>query len=55
MMLELNDKEKEVLKHVLEFYLSELREEIVKTEGSTWKPPLHEEEDIIKKLIEKVS
>jgi hypothetical protein len=55
MMIELSDKEKEVLKHILEFYLSEMREEVVKTEASKWKPPLHEEEDTIKKLIGKLS
>lgn len=55
MMVELSDKEKEILKNALECYLSTLREEIVKTESYKWKPPLHEEEDIIKKLIEKVS
>lgn len=55
MMLELSDKEKELLRHVLETYLSDLREEIVKTEGHKWKPPLHEEEDLIKKLLEKLT
>jgi hypothetical protein len=55
MILELSDKEKETLKHALESYLSDLREEIVKTEAHQWKPPLHEEEDVIKKLIDKLS
>ncbi len=54
-MLELNDKEKEILKHALEVYLSELREEIVKTEAHQWKRPLHEEEEVIKKFIGKLS
>jgi len=54
-MLELNDKEKEILKHALEVYLSDLREEIVKTEAHQWKRPLHEEEDVIKKFIGKLS
>ncbi len=51
MALELNDKEKQILKHALEVYLGELREEIVKTEAHQWKPPLHEEEEVIKKFI----
>jgi hypothetical protein len=55
MNLELNDKEKEILKHALETYLSDLREEIVKTEAHQWKPPLHEEEDVIKKIIGNLS
>jgi hypothetical protein len=53
--MELNDKEKEIIKHALECYLSDLREEIVKTEAHQWKPPLHDEEDVIKKVIEKLS
>lgn len=55
MMIEITDKEKEILKHVLEYYMGELREEVVKTEDKDWKPPLHMEEESIKKLIEKLS
>lgn len=55
MALELNDKEKEIIKHALEVYLSDLREEIVKTEAHTWKRPLHEEEEVIKKVIAALS
>jgi hypothetical protein len=55
MACDLNDEEKEILKHVLEYYLGELREEVVKTEASQWKPPLHIEEEKIKKLITKFS
>lgn len=55
MMLELSDKEKEILKHALEVYLSDLREEIVKTEAHTWKPPLHEEENVIKGILGKLA
>jgi hypothetical protein len=55
MQLELNEKEKEILLNALKCYLGELREEIVKTESYKWKPPLHEEEEIIKNLIQKVS
>ncbi len=50
-MLELNDQERAILKHALEVYLSELREEIVKTETHRWKEPLHGEEEVIKKVI----
>ncbi len=39
MALELDDKEKEILKDILESYLSDLREEIVKTEDHKWKAP----------------
>jgi hypothetical protein len=55
MNLELSDKEKETLKHALEVYLSNLREEIVKTEAHTWKRDLHQEEEMIKKILEKIS
>jgi len=55
MVLELNDKEKEILKHALEVYLGDLREEIVKTEAHHWKRPLHEEEEVIKKIIAQLS
>ena len=55
MNLVLSDKEKETLKHALEVYLSDLREEIVKTEAHTWKRDLHQEEEMIKKILEKIS
>jgi hypothetical protein len=55
MNLELSEQEKGVLKHALEVYLSDLREEIVKTEAHTWKRDLHQEEDVIKKILEKIS
>jgi hypothetical protein len=55
MVLELGDKEKEILRHALEVYISDLREEIVKTEAHNWKVPLHEEEDVIKKILEKLA
>ena len=47
MVLELSDKEKEILKHAIGIYLSDLREEIVKTEAHQWKRDLHAEEDLI--------
>ena len=55
MKLELSAKEKGILKHALDVYLSDLREEIVKTEAHTWKRDLHQEEDVIKKILEKIS
>jgi hypothetical protein len=54
-MLELNDREKEILKQALQSYLSDLREEIVKTEAHQWKRDLHAEEDVIKKILDKLS
>ena len=55
MNLELSDKEMGILKHALEDYLSNLREEIVKTEAHTWKRNLHDEENVIKNILEKLS
>jgi hypothetical protein len=55
MTLELNEKEKVVLKNALEIYLGEMKEEIVKTDSSKWKTLLHEEEEIIKNIVEKLS
>ena len=54
-MMELDEKGKGIIKHALEVYLSDLREEIVKTETHKWKIPLHEEEAVIKKVIERLS
>jgi hypothetical protein len=53
MNLEINDKERDLLKKVLESYLSELRLEIRATKGD--KLTMHGEEDLVKKLVEKMS
>ncbi len=55
MILELDEKEKEVLKLVLKSFEAELRGEIGKTDSREYKVSLHGEEDVIKKLIAKVS
>ena len=55
MILELDEKEKEVLKLVLKSFDAELRGEIGKTDDRGYKTALHGEEDVIRKLIEKVS
>ena len=51
MTVKIKDKEKDVIKHALETYLSDLRSEIVKTEKHDWKKELHREEDIIKDVV----
>ncbi len=53
MILEVSAVERDLLKKVLTSYLSELRLEIRETKGD--KKPLHEEEDLIKGLVQKVS
>lgn len=48
MQLELNEEEVSVLREALEDYISDLREEIVKTEKHEWREALHREESILK-------
>ncbi len=55
MNLELTDKQKEILRHALETYLSDLRTEIVRTERREWKEALHAEEDVLKETIERLA
>jgi shikimate kinase len=49
-----DEEEREILKHALEIYLSDLREEIYKTESHETKPPLKREEIILKELLKRV-
>ncbi|NSW57836.1 MAG: hypothetical protein HPY44_17680 [Armatimonadetes bacterium] len=51
MELTLSDQERDAVRHALEVYLGELREEIVKTEKREWKTKLHEEEDLLKQVL----
>ena len=53
MAIELSANEIVLLKKVLDSYLSELRLEIVETKHD--KSSLHEEEEVVKGLIQKVS
>ncbi len=53
MAIDVNDKERNLLKKILESYLSELRLEIVETKHD--KSSLHEEENLLKGLLQKVS
>ena len=52
MQIEVSVTEKELLKKVLESYLSELRLEIVETKHD--KTSLHAEEEVLKGLLQKV-
>ena len=53
MAIDLDAKELNLLKRVLGSYLSELRGEIVSTKHD--KQSLHEEEELIKSLLKKIS
>jgi hypothetical protein len=55
MQLDLAEKERDVLRTALEIYVSDLRQEIVKTEKYELRQTLHEEADILKHLIERLS
>jgi hypothetical protein len=54
MNIELTEEEGKIVRHALEVYVSNLREEITKTEKHEWKVGLHNEEDILKEVIEKL-
>jgi len=53
MNIEVSDKERGVLKKAIEAYLSETRLEVRETKGD--KSTLHEEENLLKVLLQKVS
>lgn len=55
MVFELTDIEKEMLKRALESFEEEVRYERVRTDDSELRAILHSDEDIIKKILEKVS
>ena len=50
MTLELNAEESRLLADVLRNYISNLREEIVKTERHEWLEALHREEGLLKAI-----
>jgi hypothetical protein len=49
--MELMEEEKEVVCHALGVYLSDLRQEIVKTEKHDMKVGLHREKDVIENFV----
>jgi hypothetical protein len=51
MTMELREEEKEVICHALDVYLSDLRQEIVKTEKHDMKVDLRRERDVINNFI----
>jgi len=55
MLFDFTEPERNVARNALEIYLSDLREEIVKTEKHEWLQSLHEEETILKRVIEQLS
>ena len=55
MLLELNDEERLTLKRALESYVSNLREEIVKTQNKDWRIDLHKEKEQLKRMLERLA
>lgn len=55
MVLELDEREKEMLKHALEVLEEELKSERVKTDKRVWRAALHDEEYVVKKILKKVA
>jgi hypothetical protein len=51
MNIQINEEEKDVICHALNVYLSDLRQEIVKTEKHEMKDVLHRERDVIKGFV----
>jgi hypothetical protein len=55
MLFDFTEAERNVARRALEIYVSELREEIVKTEKHEWRQALHEEKEILQRVIEQLS
>jgi len=52
MLFDFTEPERNVARRALEIYLSDLREEIVKTDRQEWRQALHEEKVILERVIE---
>ena len=55
MLFDFTEAERNVAHRALEIYVSELREEIVKIEKHEWRQALHEEKEILQRVIEQLS
>ena len=55
MLFDFTEAERNVARRALELYVSELREEIVKTEKHEWRQALHQEKEILQRVIEQLS
>ncbi len=54
MEFSLEPREADLLRRILSNALSNLREEIVKTENYDWRQSLHEDEEVIKSLLRRL-
>ena len=55
MLFDFSEPERNTARRALEIYVSDLREEIVKTEKHEWRQALHEEKEILEGVIEQLS
>jgi hypothetical protein len=55
MQLELSDTERVALQHALKSYVSDLREEITKTEKKDWRIDMHSEEEALNRILARLS
>lgn len=55
MLFDFSEAERNTARRALEIYVTELREEIVKTEKHEWREALHEEKRILEGVIEQLS
>jgi len=55
MLFDFSEAERNTMRHALEIYVSDLREEIVKTEKHEWLEALHLEQRILEGVIEQLS
>jgi hypothetical protein len=55
MNLELSDEEREIVRRALDNYISNLREEIVKAEKHEWKAGLRNEQEVLKRVVSRLS
>ena len=55
MLFDFTEAERNTIRHALEIYLADLREEIVKTEKHEWREALHLEKQILGGVLEQLS
>ncbi|MDA8079267.1 MAG: hypothetical protein M0Z79_10070 [Nitrospiraceae bacterium] len=55
MVLEINEKEREILRHALEVYEEELKNERVRTDNRKWKTALRDEQEVIDNILKKAA
>lgn len=55
MQIELNDEEREAVRRAVGVYVSDLREEIAKTEKHDMRVALHAEEEILNRVLARLA